>query len=699
MKILFGEVWLSFGDLIDIGIKEVTIKMGASRKSPSWKTIKDPEDKRKILICYSTLAPKYKKEIINEMCGGFEPILWLESQKEIKLNAEQQEFKDSLQDRLKSACDRDYIKKAFHYPGIDNPQLKCLCRAAAVLEETVKWYNQKGISFKDHAPVKIVAKWLKENMEEYFPIKYIPTYHLNLMEKVKAYAIESKPLNEIIYLPRTGNDNRSSHKIEKWWKEVAIYHRVKGKNLTQAQIYRKIDEMAVRVKNECPSESTVRQFLYKNEHLTVQHHSDLNNKRFQRHRSSVPLSRAMYSDDCWEMDGTQVQFIGHLTGNKGKSGKSETKSLYVIAVRDVYSGAYLGYWYGYSESEHAYRSALKMAVEITGRLPYELRYDQFPGSTSAGWKYLAGEKGIPGALEKHGVKITKTSKSSGKANAERGFYTLQQVFEAEKEQYIGHGIKSSLAHARPTEQYIARTLKTFLNNGWDFDKAWQAHSAVIAAYNQTPMCKYSRKYADLTQSPWDLYQGGIDEAGRAVSPIEISELFWNARSEGIRNNRIEFTDRGKKYRYYIGADEMELLEYQRKNVVLTIRHDPFDFSKIMVFDGKNGAFLAELTEQADIQTYGKNADWESVAKFKEKDKALNDRKKKALSEYDLSEETAVLLPMNTEKIVYNDALTRHAHQNAGEWMPKKKVSKPAKNLINTGFDDDFDVDEYVRSQM
>jgi len=697
MRIIEGEVWLEYIDLLNVGVKEKTIKMGALRKSPQWQTMKDFVDKRKRFIRYETLDPKYKDAIKAKYCGGMEPIDWIKFQQDVNKQRAKQSVASTLLERLLNACETGYKKYQSEFPAREGKQLKSLSRAAAILVETAQWYKRNEISFSDYEAVKEVAKWVKDVKDEYFEFKYIPTYHLNLMEKLRAYAVEGKSINEVIVVPREGNNNRSFHKEEKWWKELAIFYRMDDRNFTQAQIFRKIKKNAIRAQKGYPSESILRQFIGKNEHLTVDAHSDLNNKRLQRHRTSMPMLKAMFSDDCWEMDGTQVQIVGHATGARTKDGKKEVKHLYVVGVRDVYSGAYLGWWYGYSESEHAYRSALKMAVDVTGRLPYELRYDQFPGSTSAGWKMMAGTKDDIGLLQKYGVKITKTSKSTGKAHAERGFYTLQQVFEAEKDGYIGHGIKSSLSHARPTESYILRTQKSLLNNGWNYEQAALSHLSVMTEYNHTPLSEYSRKHQNLTQSPWYLYENGLDECGKAIGALEISDLFWNARKEGIRNGKIEFTERGNTRRYYLGVNEFDLLEYQREGVTLTIRHDAYDFSEIMVFDN-SGNFLAKLSESEGLQTYGKNADWEAVAKWKQEQKAITSKKKEKLSAYALSEETILLLPASTEKQVFNDAQSNYVHQNGGDWLPPKNMPKPKEKYVENGNYDDFDPEEFIFNQ-
>jgi hypothetical protein len=698
MQRLDGEIWLTVDDLTDAGVNADTIYFGIKTNSPRWQAIPDPEDRRRRLVRYATLADKYQEQVKAALCGGLEPEEWLVMQAEQAKAADALGTRDSLLDKVEDICTDGYKKYLHLYRGVTTRQQRCLSRAAGIVDVAGRWYQAQGLPWRSYEPVNEIAAWVSAHLDEFFPLKYCPTNPTRLKEKIVAHWVDGQPLEAVITMPRSGNDNRATKKKETWWQAVAIHLKQTGRLQNDRAVYRKIRQVAAIDGKECPSESTIGNFLRETRSLTADRQYDLNNKGRQRHRSSMPLARPMFADDCWEMDGTRVQIAAHKTGD------GQLKSLYIVAVRDVYSGAYLGYWYGYAESENAYRSALKMAVDITGRLPHELRYDQFPGSTSAGWKYLAGEKDkhgntiSVGELERQGVTLTKTSSAVGKAHAERAFYTLQQVFESEHRGYVGQGIKSGTMNARPTETYIARTWKKMLNEGWDFDTAWMDHAEIIAAYNHTLYSEYSKKYANLDQSPWQLYENG-ESSGRAVGMLEVSELFWNARREGIRNNRIEFIDRGTRYRYDIQAEDYELIyTYQKPNIKLIVRHDPWDFSTVMVFN-EAGEFLAQIREQKDIQLMGKNPDWKAAAEWKQNAAAIEERKKAKLADYELPDEMALLLPTVASKARHNDAQKEYALSNAGSWATPSESGKGTKAQSGKVSPDvEIDPDAFARTQ-
>lgn len=686
-----SEIWLTIPEMTDLGVSERTIIDGILRNSPLWFAIPDSQDRRKRLIRYSSMAPKYKELVKDTMCAGLDPKEWLDMKKHEAEFGAQLQRRDNLEWLLDDMYEDGYKRLSWLYPGVEGRMLRYICRAAGILKTTVEWYEANGIEWKSYGPVKEVIQWMDAD-EDGMRKKYLPANHLRLMEKVRAVGMNKKQLNEVVTIPRQGNNNRATAKKDMWWQQVAIHLRTSGANYSQRAIYRKLSLLADKENKEIPSESTVMNFLRDSQTLTASKHTDLNNKKLQRHRYSMPVLRPSTPDACWEMDGTPFPLMPHLTGGTTKSGRKEAKQIYVVAVRDVYSGAWLGYWFGYNESEEAYRSALKMAVEVTGRLPFELKHDRFPGHNTPTWKHLAG------VLQEKGVKITIPHQAAGKATTERAFRTLFDVFVSARAGWSGQGIKSTLSQARPTETYMAKILKKLLADGWNYDAAWMEAADVVAEMNHTPYSLYSKVSPNLNLSPWEMYEQGADDSeGVELSIEDRAFLFWHSRSVGIRNYKIEIIDRGKKYIYAIGPDNYDLIRvYQKPNVQVVVRHEQGDFSQIMVFDQK-GAWLANLNESAPASLYGKNANWATASEWKESAKAIEAKKAKELEQYELPAETASLLAMNLSKERYNDAQTSYAFANAGNWLPEKQPKAPKKREILDG--DDIDISALTRGQM
>lgn len=685
MRTLQNEIWLEFRELLDVGIPDSTIKDGIQRNSPKWQAIKDPNDGRKRLIRYATLAEGYKEAVRAELCGGLEPDEWIVMLREQSKQDEKLGKRAALIDQVEEVCE-DGFKKFLHlYRGTEPRQQRALCRSAGIVTVLQAWYKGNNIPWKSYEPINQVAEWLKQQDYKL----YLPKHPIKLKEKVLSYAVEGQELSEVISLPRVGNENRATKKKEMWWQATAVKLSTHGRNMTQSAISRHLWDLAEIIGKDAPSESTVRVLLRDTAFLTADKRMDLNNRHLHRHRTAMPIDDAPFADSCWEMDGTRVQLAPHQT-------KDGLKFLYVIACRDVYSGACLGWHFATSESGHAYRMALKMAVNLTGRVPYELRHDKFPGHNTPEIEHLFAE------LDKIGVKRTVTSKATGKPGIERGFYTLQQVFESEHLAYWGQGIRSTTATAHPTEAYRYQVSRELKGAGWDFDAAWMAECGVIAAYNHTPLKRYSRKHSKIDKSPWERYQNAENGSeGRRLEVWEIAELFWATRKEGVRNRCIKMTIKGQTYRYdLLDTKHYEILSrYQAPNKKLTVKYEPHDLSKIMLFD-EFGNFLNEVTEQERIQLYGSGAEWDKAAEWKAKNKAVDTRRKSELDAYlsQLPAEAAALMPTKLSKGVSEDAQTAYLLNNVAEWdMTREKQTKPKKTEVVTTLDD-FDIDAFTRGQ-
>jgi hypothetical protein len=228
-----------------------------------------------------------------------------------------------------------------------------------------------------------------------------------------------------------------------------------------------------------------------------------------------------------------------------------------------------------------------------------------------------------------------------------------------------------------------------------------AECGVISAYNHTPLNRYSRKHSNLSQSPWQLYENAVNEAeGRSIEVYEIAELFWATREEGIRNRCIKMKFGPNTYRYdLLETEHYDILKrYQAKDRKLTVKYEPHDLSKIMLFD-ESGNFLAEVAEQERIQLYGSGAQWNKAAEWKEKSKAVDVRRRSDLDNYlsQLPAEAAAMMPTKLNKNVSEDAQTAYLLNNAGDWNVSKEKQKPVKQATVTAMDD-FDADVFARDQ-
>lgn len=63
MKYVGKILYVTFAEMVACGVYPQTIKNAKQRGSKCWEFIKDPQDKRRLLIRYDVLAERYKNAL------------------------------------------------------------------------------------------------------------------------------------------------------------------------------------------------------------------------------------------------------------------------------------------------------------------------------------------------------------------------------------------------------------------------------------------------------------------------------------------------------------------------------------------------------------------------------------------------------------------------------------------------------------
>lgn len=482
--------------------------------------------------------------------------------------------------------------------------------SAAVLHEASIYVNNNNISFSKSQFFEQLAKEI-----ELQQLKYLPVSWRNLRDKVKAYS-EGTNITDLVYAKNRGNENRAMFTNNDIMLNWLLDLGQSQHNYTASLIYRKLGRTCIQHGVEkIPSLRWVTDWLSKPEsQFLINQRFGANSRHNAKYRSYVPTQGALYAGDCWEIDGTRVNIIDHKAVVM-KDGKKVTtnKFLYIIAVRDVMSGLPLGWEYCYEESADAVTNALAMAVRNAGYLPYEFRYDRFPGHNTAEWLF------IETSLRRMGVELTQTTKAEGKAHIERWWGTLQTVFMVESDLYYGEGIKSSRKYAHRSKEYVVKMRSWASKNGFNFDDACRETNKILEAWSSTPYSDWSTKFKKIDKSPLELHNECDHPNTIDISHPKFCYLFGIRRDISIRNYMI--LTQIDNATYYYGIDDCEVAE--KYTGVKTINcFDPENFDKVHMFMGDN--YIGSFDRLTPAQQYGPNKDMRSVGKVK----AINDKMNK-----------------------------------------------------------------------
>jgi transposase InsO family protein len=513
---------------------------------------------------------------------------------------------DALETRLKNRVWKladDYLNDYGQYDPIKK---KVLAESAAWLKAIVEMVETDNISLKRHSFFMDVAALLAKNK-----INYLPHNHRRLMEKILLFfrgdtGHTMTKATDVVQLPREGNSNAKQYddlELLSW----ATMMRASGNNYTNALIIRQIHKMCVMSAKKMPSESWFNIFLanHDNKAITTDRWGE-KGRRAGVYQHYNPIENALYAGDCWQMDGTRANFLEW----KDSDGKSHF--LYMVIVRDVHSGAVLGLSLGESEDRWMYIHALRMAVQKTGYLPFELVLDRFPGHNSQEWKEVEYK------IKETGTRVTYVHTAQGKAKVERFFNTLQTVFMAQSNKYYGEGIMSNRPFAHRSSEMLKESRKKAKLLSWGFEKACDELEQVMGLYNNTPLSNYSEKYKQIAESPMEMHDKSPKESVKEVEQFRIIRMFGLQKIVGIRNSYIKTDIQKVEYLYCPPTDV--ILEYAE----VMICYDLNDLRMVHLFTPNGLKYLGDAYEQKRIQMYGPNADYEALAKSKMRGKEIRE---------------------------------------------------------------------------
>ncbi|WP_148043587.1 DDE-type integrase/transposase/recombinase [Chryseobacterium sp. G0240] len=561
----------------------------------------------------------------------------------------------SLERRFKSHLKLVSPQYSEFYKDANDIQRAALSKACAVLDfildEKDNYPGTANKIYKDLSPI------LSD-----LDLQYIPHNYLKLKEKITELETTDKSIVDIIRLPRVGNNNAEIYNDPEVFSWVMQMYS-DDSTFSQEHIIRKVTQMCELTLKKAPSRRWYGQTIFetsKTQFLTGLKRFGANSRKSYMHRSYIPTQNAIYAGDCWEMDATRVNMIAH------KAEDGSERYINVVAVRDVHSGDVLGYSFDYSENHVVYLEAMKMAVQNAGYLPYEWVTDRFPGYNTPQMIDLFER------LESLGVKMTISTKANDKAKIERWFRTLQSVFFMDSKYFYGEGIQSRAKYAHRSAEYLKRIKKEAKNQGWDMLKNIEEASTHIEKYRNTNFSAYSRRHANVHQSPAQLHDYSEKPHVSIVSEATISMLFGLRKPITLKNNgQISTEIVGVDFHYMISPAYYDIIKnYHGKQVVMT--YDLNDLSVVFLWN-KHGNLLNSLCEAELFEkpiTKGPNKDLSAVGKAKARAQQIAELRDRELAS--MIGEDSLMMGMYTEKRISNAFEDDYLNDNYG--VPLKKAS-------------------------
>lgn len=321
---------------------------------------------------------------------------------------------------------------------------------------------------------------------------------------------------------------------------------------------------------------------------------------------------AEYQGEQWQIDGTRLQIpYLNITTNR-------PSFLHLFVVLDTHSRKIVGYSLDKSENHMMIKSALRMAVEKCGYLPKQVLRDNASCFKQEKLKKL--EKYI--IYLGSDIRAHKVANARDKAQVERFFGVFQSKILKLEDGYIGEGIKSKRAEARPSDVILKKNFNP--KNLKTKKELEELVPTLLEKYNNLKSLKDKL-------SPTLRFE--IAEKCKKITPVSENHyklMFWEFKTKVIKNSTIilsEGSHRNKEFQYIINDEQLRLT---LNGIEVLVYYNRKDRAFISVFD-KNEKFITDLklSNKPKIVREYKNKDRQesSLRKKVVKKKANNSKNK------------------------------------------------------------------------
>lgn len=581
----------------NFGVPTESIKTSTKRyrqgKSQSWANIKDPNDKRRVLIDIDTIPEPTRKKY--NIPTGRE----YHKQKELQRQAEQEaELHEQKLQAEQFKKDRLNIEKSALYNAYNNDFMQYLQEykdryshnkvggemALISAKEHAFWVKMLEITGNKH---KSFDGGCKRGFGLYLELKMeLVLYHnfanenvfRTLISKLRKTALKSGTIADIVA------NNKCKPKGVKKTSDIHRGYAMAFLSHPNKYCYRVATDL---VNHHCTldgidtiSESWIKWLMTNDNHFKTLVKASRNGEKYLKD-SLLPHAvrkNTPYPANVWMLDGSPLQFY---CWNESRT-KQVRLNLFVII--DVCSRKIVGFDVSYSEDKFNIMNALKMAVRDEGHLPAEIVSDNFSASKTQEIKALVQDMAKVGTVWRH----AKVGNPQDKSYVERFFGSFQSVECALYDDYIGEGIMSKRDNRRAVEQL----LKTAKTDG-------------LPSYNKMKdkviemIIKYNSRVKPNRKAPKEVYKLLPKPNAKELDSLRTALLFWTRTKATIRNSMVKIVVKEQEHFFRVKDHEISTRLFGKQ---VFVRYDEKDLDSVMLFDLETETVICECKKVIMIET-------------------------------------------------------------------------------------------------
>lgn len=282
-------------------------------------------------------------------------------------------------------------------------------------------------------------------------------------------------------------------------------------------------------------------------------------KHMYQHSTKLPSMR----DSLWYSDGTKLNYY-----YQDENGKMQTIQVY--EVFDTYSEVFLGYHISQSEDFVAQYYAFKMALQISGHKPYEIKFDN-----QGGTKKLQAQS----FLGKISRLCRNTTPYNGKSKTiENAFGRFQAEYLKQDWFFTGMNIQTKKAESKANMEFITENKKNLPT----LEQVKKIYEQRRREWNQA-------KHPQSNKSRLEVYLESYNPATPEVQIWDMMDMFWIKSEKPITCTPygIKFQKDNVSYNYMVhDAEGLPDIDWLAENIdkKFIVSYDPDDMSMVQLYE-------------------------------------------------------------------------------------------------------------------
>lgn len=283
-------------------------------------------------------------------------------------------------------------------------------------------------------------------------------------------------------------------------------------------------------------------------------------EKFGRQHRRKPLTQR---DTIWYSDGTKLNYF-----YQDENGKTRTCNVY--EVMDAYSECLLGYHISDTEDYEAQYFAYKMAIQVAGHKPYELKYDNQGGHRKLESSDLLRN------LARHAVA---TAPYNGKSKTiESAFKRFQESYLHKEWYFTGQNIESKKLESKGNMEFVLGNQKKLPT----LDEIKVVYAKRREEWNNAPHFRTKISRAEM-------YRTSVNDKTQAVDWLDMISIFGitTQKTSTYKASGLQIEVKREKYAYEVlTADGMPDMDFYRKNIgrKFFTRYCPDDMSIVSLYE-------------------------------------------------------------------------------------------------------------------